>query len=40
MGDDSGYTPIHGAAFQGNSDIVMTLVDFGVPFLGEYHTDG
>lgn len=40
VGDDSGYTPMHGAAFQGHSDIVMTLINFGVPFLKEYHIDG
>jgi hypothetical protein len=31
---------MHGAAFQGKSDIVMALIDFGVPFINEYHTDG
>ena len=31
---------MHGAAFHGYSEIVTTLIDFGVPFLNEYHDDG
>ena len=42
IGEKSGYTPMHGAAYQGRATIAKLLIDFGVPFQGEagMHEDG
>lgn len=42
LGEKSGYTPIHGAAYQGRASVTKLLIDFGVPFQGDEgkHEDG
>ena len=39
LGEKDGYTPAHGAAFQGRADIVPLLASAGVP-VDEVHRDG
>jgi hypothetical protein len=42
IGEKSGYSPMHGAGFQGRATITKLLIDFGVPFQGDeaLHDDG
>jgi ankyrin repeat protein len=39
IGNSVGYTPLHGAGFQGRANIVNMLIDHGLDPL-EYHADG
>ena len=40
IGERDGYTPAHGAGFQGRPDIMKLLNEHGVDVLGDKHTDG
>ncbi len=39
IGEKDGYTPMHGAAFQGRADVARILIDHGLD-PKELHTDG
>ena len=39
IGEQQGYTPPHGAAFQGRPDVMKALIDAGLD-VNEYHSDG
>lgn len=39
IGEKDGYTPPHGAAFQGRSDVMQFLSDSGLD-VNEFHKDG
>jgi ankyrin repeat protein len=40
IGERDGYTPAHGAGFQGRAGIMKLLNEHGVDVLGDMHTDG
>lgn len=39
LGEENGYTPMHGAGFQGRADVARVLADAGVP-VDSIHNDG
>jgi len=40
IGEKDGYTPCHGAGFQGRSKIMSMLIDHGLPCTTDTHRDG
>ena len=40
IGEKDGYTPCHGAGFQGRADIMELLLKKGLPCLADKHKDG
>ena len=39
IGENNGYHPPHGAAFQGRPDVMQTLIDYGLD-VNSFHSDG
>jgi ankyrin repeat protein len=40
IAEKDGYTPAHGAGFQGRADIMQVLFDHGINVKDDFHTDG
>mmetsp|Transcript_13077 Transcript_13077/g.19281 ORF Transcript_13077/g.19281 Transcript_13077/m.19281 type:complete len:202 (-) Transcript_13077:23-628(-) len=40
IGEKDGYTPAHGAGFQGRAEIMQVLHEHGVNVIDDFHTDG
>ena len=40
IGEKDGYTPCHGAGFQGRADIMKMLIQHGLPCTTDRHSDG
>lgn len=40
IGEKDGYTPCHGAGFQGRADIMKILLDAGLDCVNDRHQDG